>query len=95
MEESSSLGGMFKLSGSNYSIWKPSMLDLLYCKDLYLPLHGDDAKPKDMSGSSCTEKLLVTSGASSNTVSSIISPMRKRLMFFGRKWKLCSRGKMP
>ncbi|XP_057806204.1 uncharacterized protein LOC131021133, partial [Salvia miltiorrhiza] len=49
MEESSSLGGMFKLNGSNYSIWKPSMLDLLYCKDLYLPLHGDDAKPKDMS----------------------------------------------
>lgn len=25
------------------------MLDLLYCKDLYLPLHGEDAKPKDMS----------------------------------------------
>ncbi|KAG6437371.1 hypothetical protein SASPL_102286 [Salvia splendens] len=49
MEESSSLGGMFKLSRSNYSIWKPSMLDLLYCKDLYLPLQGDDAKPKDMS----------------------------------------------
>ncbi|KAG6400326.1 hypothetical protein SASPL_137152 [Salvia splendens] len=49
MEESSSLGGMFKLSGSNYSIWKPSMLDLLYCKDLYLPLQGDEAKPKDMS----------------------------------------------
>ncbi|KAG6395193.1 hypothetical protein SASPL_145834 [Salvia splendens] len=49
MEESSSLGGMFKLSGSNYSIWKQSMLDLLHCKDLYLPLHGDDAKPKDMS----------------------------------------------
>ncbi|KAG6401054.1 hypothetical protein SASPL_137899 [Salvia splendens] len=49
MEESSSFGGMFKLSRSNYSIWKPSMLDLIYCKDLYLPLQGDDAKLKDMS----------------------------------------------
>ena len=49
MEDSSSLGGMFKLKGSNYSIWKPSMLDLLYCKDLYLPLEGDSAKPEKMS----------------------------------------------
>ena len=49
MEESSSIGGMFKLNGSNYSIWKPSMLDLLYCKDLFLPLLGDESKPKEMS----------------------------------------------
>ena len=25
------------------------MKDLLCCKDLYAPLEGDDAKPKDMS----------------------------------------------
>ncbi|PIN01937.1 hypothetical protein CDL12_25551 [Handroanthus impetiginosus] len=49
MEDSSSLGGMFKLNGSNYSICKSSMLDFLYCKDLYLPLHGDSVKPNDMS----------------------------------------------
>ena len=26
---------MIKLVASNYSIWKPMMEDLLYCKDLY------------------------------------------------------------
>ena len=27
--------GMIKLDASNYSVWKPMMEDLLYCKDLY------------------------------------------------------------
>ena len=40
---------MVKLSTSNYSIWKPMMEDVLYCKDLHDPIEGDNAKPSDMS----------------------------------------------
>ena len=38
------LGGMIKLTGSNYSIWRPKMKDMLVCKDMWLPvLHGPPA----------------------------------------------------
>ena len=40
---------MIKLSTSNYSIWKPMMEDVFYCKDLHDPIEGDSAKPSDMS----------------------------------------------
>ena len=40
---------MVKLSTSNYSIWKPMMKDVLYCKDLHDTIEGDSAKPSDMS----------------------------------------------
>ena len=40
---------MIRLTSSNYSIWKPRMKDILYCKDLYAPIDGDNSKPKDMS----------------------------------------------
>ena len=40
---------MVKLSASNYSIWKPMMEDVLYCKDLYDLIEGDSAKPSDKS----------------------------------------------
>ena len=39
---------MIKLSTSNYSIWKPMMEDVLYCKDLPDPIEGDNAKPSEM-----------------------------------------------
>jgi transposase InsO family protein len=39
---------MIKLSASNYSIWKPMMEDVLYCKDLHDPIEGDSAKPSSM-----------------------------------------------
>ena len=45
MEESS--GAMIKLNSSNYSIWKSRMEDVLYTKDLYLPIYGDSKKSKD------------------------------------------------
>ena len=35
---------MIKLTASNYAIWKPRMEDILYCKDLYDPIEGDEAK---------------------------------------------------
>ena len=38
-----------KLLASNYSIWKPMMEDVLYCKDLHGPIEGDSVKPSDMS----------------------------------------------
>lgn len=49
MEETSNSGGgsMIKLNSSNYSIWKPKMLDILYCKDLYEPVEGDGTKPTE------------------------------------------------
>ena len=40
---------MVKLSASNYSIWKPMMEGVLYCKDLHDPIEGDSAMPSDMS----------------------------------------------
>ena len=43
MEESSE-AGMIRLTSSNYSIWKPRMEDILYCKDLYAPIDGDKTK---------------------------------------------------
>ena len=35
---------MIKLNSGNYSIWKPIMEDILYCKDLYAPIQGNVAK---------------------------------------------------
>ena len=40
---------VIKLSASNYSIWKPMMEDVLYCKDLDNPIEGDSAKQSEMS----------------------------------------------
>ena len=45
MEEFS--GAMIKLNSSNYLIWKPRIEDVLYTKNLYLPIYGDSKKPKD------------------------------------------------
>ncbi|XP_050914815.1 uncharacterized protein LOC127129727 [Lathyrus oleraceus] len=47
MDESTSTGSstMIKLTSSNYSIWKPRMEDILYCKDLYQPLQDKGTKP--------------------------------------------------
>ena len=37
-----SLGDMFKLTGSNYSVWKSKMRDMLVVKDLWLPVQFGD-----------------------------------------------------
>ena len=39
-----SLGGMFKLTGSNYSVWKSKMRDMLVVKDLWLPVQFGDKR---------------------------------------------------
>ena len=39
------LGGMFKLTGSNYSVWKSNMRDMLMFKDLWLPVQFGDKRP--------------------------------------------------
>ena len=41
-----SLGGMFKLTGSNYSVWKSKMRDMLVVKDLWLSVQFGDEKPE-------------------------------------------------
>ena len=38
-------GGMFKLTGSNYPVWKLKMRDMLVVKDLWLPVQFGDKKP--------------------------------------------------
>lgn len=48
MEEVAS-GTMIKPTSTNYSIWKPQMEDLLYCKDAYKPVEGDSKKPEGTS----------------------------------------------
>ena len=35
---------MVKLTSTNYSIWRPMMEDLLYCKDLFDPIDVDKTK---------------------------------------------------
>ncbi|KAF7143342.1 hypothetical protein RHSIM_Rhsim05G0201800 [Rhododendron simsii] len=47
MEENS--GAMIKLTSAHYSIWKPRIEDVLYTKDLYLPIYGDTKKPQGTS----------------------------------------------
>ena len=37
-----SLGGMFKLTGSNYPVWKSKMRDMLVVKDLWLLVQFGD-----------------------------------------------------
>ena len=39
-----SLGGMFKLTGSNYFVWKSKMRDMLVVKDLWLSVQFGDEK---------------------------------------------------
>ena len=46
-----SLGGMIKLTGSNYSIWRSKMRDMLVCKDMYLPVLHGQSKPEDINAS--------------------------------------------
>ncbi|CAH9088439.1 unnamed protein product [Cuscuta epithymum] len=38
--ESGSSNSMVKLTSTNYSIWRPMMEDMLYCKDLYDPIES-------------------------------------------------------
>ena len=40
-----SFGGMFNLTGSNYSVWMSKMRDMLVCKDLWLPTEFGKNKP--------------------------------------------------
>jgi hypothetical protein len=40
---------MISLNGSNWLLWKGKMLDILYYKDMYSPIEGDTAKPKETS----------------------------------------------
>ena len=45
-----SLGGMFKLTGSNYSVWKSKMRDMLVVKDLWLSVQFGDKRPNKIFG---------------------------------------------
>ena len=45
-EMDDSLGSMFKLTGSNYFVWKSKMRDMLVVKDLWLPVQFGDKKPE-------------------------------------------------
>ena len=49
MEESFS--DMFKLTSSNYSVWKSKMRDMLVCKDLWLPVQFGKSKPDKIDAS--------------------------------------------
>ena len=39
------LDGMFKLTSSNYSVWKSKMREMLVVKDLWLPVQFGDGRP--------------------------------------------------
>ena len=38
-------GGIFKLAGSNYSMWKSEMRDMLMCEDMWLPVQFRGKRP--------------------------------------------------
>ena len=48
-----SFGGMFKLTGSNYSVWKSKMRDMLRVKDLWLPVQFGDKRPDKIDATIC------------------------------------------
>ena len=57
LEESGTTSGMIKLDSSSYSLWKPMMEDILYCKDLYEPIVKDKIPTGVMEEEwSCTER---------------------------------------
>ena len=37
--------GIFKLTGSNYSVWKSKMRDMVVVKDMWLPVQFKDGRP--------------------------------------------------
>ena len=39
---------MSSFNGSNWVTWKTKMEDLLFCKDLYGLIEGDNGKPEGM-----------------------------------------------
>ena len=47
MEDSHS-GVMIKLAATNYSIWRPRMIDFLYCKVLFDVIELKGVKPKSI-----------------------------------------------
>ena len=49
METSTGDIQMISLNGQNWLIWKAKMEDLLFCKDLYVPIEGDAVKSESMS----------------------------------------------
>ena len=44
-------GGMFKLTDSNYSVWKSKMRDMLVCIDLWLLVQYGETKPNKIDAS--------------------------------------------
>ena len=38
-------GAIVKLTGTNYSFWRPRMIDYLYCKDLFDMIEEKGVKP--------------------------------------------------
>ena len=51
-------GGMFKLTGSNYLVWKSKMRDMLVCKYLWLPVQFGDKRPDKIDVTGTWEVLL-------------------------------------
>ena len=48
-----SFGGMFKLTGSNYSVLKSKMRDILVSRDLWLLVQFGDKKPNKRDAPTC------------------------------------------
>ena len=44
-EDESTSGAMIKLMATNYSLWKPRMIDFLHCKDLFDVIEAKGVKP--------------------------------------------------
>ena len=46
--ETTTVSDMEKLNGTNFSLWKEQMEDILILKDQYFPIEGATSKPSSM-----------------------------------------------
>ena len=79
-----SFGCMFKLTGSNYSVWKSNMRDMLVCKDLWLPMQRSLVDKTDVS---TWEVMHLNAEA---YIRCLIDIRRQMLKFRGRRSGSCS-----
>ena len=93
LEEGATTSGMIKLDSSNYSLWKPMMEDILYCKDLYEPI----VKEKIPTGVTEEEwrvlnrKTVRRFDCTSTTIYSTMLQTTQMCMRCGRSWSQCMR----
>ena len=91
-----SLGGMFKLTDSNYSVWKSNMRDMLVVKDLWLPVQFRDKRPDKIDAMTWEVMHMKTTAYIRCFIDmSLYNNFNEESQAHGRRSTLCFRTKMP